>query len=197
MQTICTSLQTDNHTNTTSLNFYRPDALHDAQRTVSKHWRTSAEGQILYFSVLLKSDREILTMISAWRRRCRLVARLGCGRSEAVTWSVVLLANHARRRAQVLGGEAVRVAATAAPRERQTLAHRRVVVPARHPAAARSHFRRQFTATGVCSHRNQNHYQLSLSDPRCRQSMTITVINYNLHKRRHSRWKLSQELKGK
>jgi len=31
MQTICTSLQTDNHTNTPSLNFYRPDALPDAQ----------------------------------------------------------------------------------------------------------------------------------------------------------------------
>ena len=27
MQTICTSLQTDNYTNTSSLNFYRPDAL--------------------------------------------------------------------------------------------------------------------------------------------------------------------------
>ena len=27
MQTICTSLQTDNHTNTSSLNFYRSDAL--------------------------------------------------------------------------------------------------------------------------------------------------------------------------
>jgi len=27
MQTICTSLQTDNHTNTTSLNFYGLDAL--------------------------------------------------------------------------------------------------------------------------------------------------------------------------
>jgi len=27
MQTICTSPQTDNHTNTSSLNFYRPDAL--------------------------------------------------------------------------------------------------------------------------------------------------------------------------
>jgi len=26
MQTISTSLQTDNHTNTSSLNFYRPDA---------------------------------------------------------------------------------------------------------------------------------------------------------------------------
>jgi len=30
MQTICTSLQTDNHTNISSLNFYRPDALSDA-----------------------------------------------------------------------------------------------------------------------------------------------------------------------
>jgi len=37
MQTICTSLQTDNDTNTPSLNLYRPDALHDAQPTVSKH----------------------------------------------------------------------------------------------------------------------------------------------------------------
>jgi len=37
MQTICTSLQTDNDTNTPSLNLYRPDALPDAQPTVSKH----------------------------------------------------------------------------------------------------------------------------------------------------------------
>jgi len=39
IQTICTLLQTDNHTNTSSLNFYRPYALHDTQPTVSKHWR--------------------------------------------------------------------------------------------------------------------------------------------------------------
>ena len=31
MQTICTSLPTDNHTNTSSLNFYRPHALPDIQ----------------------------------------------------------------------------------------------------------------------------------------------------------------------
>jgi len=41
MQTICTSLQTENHTNTSSLNFYRPDALFDAQPTVSKHYRVN------------------------------------------------------------------------------------------------------------------------------------------------------------
>jgi len=34
MQTTCTSLQTDNHANTSSVNFYRPNALHDAQPTV-------------------------------------------------------------------------------------------------------------------------------------------------------------------
>jgi len=34
MQTICTSLQTDNHINTLSLNFYRPDALPGTQPTV-------------------------------------------------------------------------------------------------------------------------------------------------------------------
>ena len=37
MQTISTLLQTHNHTNTSSLDFYRPDALPDAQPTVSKH----------------------------------------------------------------------------------------------------------------------------------------------------------------
>jgi len=37
MQTICTSLQTDNHTNTSSVNFYRPDALSATKPTASKH----------------------------------------------------------------------------------------------------------------------------------------------------------------
>jgi len=37
MQTICTSLRTDNHTNTSPLNSYMPDALPVAQPTVSKH----------------------------------------------------------------------------------------------------------------------------------------------------------------
>jgi len=36
MQTICTLLQTDNHTNTSSLNFYTPDALPDPETTVSR-----------------------------------------------------------------------------------------------------------------------------------------------------------------
>ena len=52
MQTICTSLQTDNHTNTLPLNFYRPGALPAAQPTVPKHWR-----QYLTFWLMLKYFR--------------------------------------------------------------------------------------------------------------------------------------------
>jgi len=36
-QTICTSIQTDNHTKISPLNFYRLDALPDAQPTLPKH----------------------------------------------------------------------------------------------------------------------------------------------------------------
>jgi len=43
MQMLHTLLQTDNHTSTSSLNFYRPDALRDAQPTVSQHRRQNAE----------------------------------------------------------------------------------------------------------------------------------------------------------
>jgi len=39
MQIICTLLQTDNHASTSSLSFYRPDALPATQPTASKHWR--------------------------------------------------------------------------------------------------------------------------------------------------------------
>jgi len=35
---ICTLPQTDNYASTPSLNFYGPDALPEAQPTVSKHW---------------------------------------------------------------------------------------------------------------------------------------------------------------
>ena len=34
---VCTSLQSDNHTSTPPLTFYRPDTLHVAQPTASKH----------------------------------------------------------------------------------------------------------------------------------------------------------------
>ena len=38
---VCTSLQTDSHTSTPLLCFYRPDALPAAQPTAWKHWRHS------------------------------------------------------------------------------------------------------------------------------------------------------------
>jgi len=37
VQTICSLLQTDNHTDTSSLSFCRPDAVPDTQLTVSMH----------------------------------------------------------------------------------------------------------------------------------------------------------------
>ena len=55
MQTICTSLQTDNHTNTSSLNFYRPDALPGVQPTVSKQWEgTKTDKKHTLFNVYFK-----------------------------------------------------------------------------------------------------------------------------------------------
>jgi len=42
---VCTLLQTNNHTSTPPLCFYRPDALPAAQPTASKHWRQHYEIQ--------------------------------------------------------------------------------------------------------------------------------------------------------
>jgi len=39
MKITCISLQTDNHTSTSPVRFYRPDALPPTQPTASKHWR--------------------------------------------------------------------------------------------------------------------------------------------------------------
>ena len=47
MQKICTSLQTDKHINTSSLNSYRPDALPDAQLC------HSTEGYYAYCKLII------------------------------------------------------------------------------------------------------------------------------------------------
>ena len=47
--TICTLLQTDNHTNTSSLNFYTLDALPGAQPTVSELWRRHKHIEMFLF----------------------------------------------------------------------------------------------------------------------------------------------------
>jgi len=61
MQTICTSLQTDNHINTSSLNFYWLDALSDAQPSVSRHrmHTTTSANKILFIF-----DRHVFSMMN-------------------------------------------------------------------------------------------------------------------------------------
>jgi len=73
MQTICTSLQTDNHINTSSLKFYRPDALHDAQATVSKHYSCGAPVDLKvhesYRACLSYTDADAGAGYCSWLRR--------------------------------------------------------------------------------------------------------------------------------
>jgi len=54
MQMLCTSIQTDNHASTSSLNFYRPHGLPTSQPTVSMHCR-QAEYTYMYFMMYIKS----------------------------------------------------------------------------------------------------------------------------------------------
>ena len=82
MQIICTSLQTDNHASTSSLNFYRTDALPDAKPTVSKHC-TSAS--IPLSQVVRKRPRGLLQSLGG--RSDTLTARWwSCLESERATW---------------------------------------------------------------------------------------------------------------
>jgi len=70
MQIICTLLQTDNHTNTSSLNFYRPDALPYAQPTVSKHWRHKRCTQNAQSKHSAVTDKDIVMRLrqnKAWK----------------------------------------------------------------------------------------------------------------------------------
>ena len=52
MQTLCTSLQTDSHTNTSSLNFYRPAALPDAKPINTVNALKAIKHDITSISVL-------------------------------------------------------------------------------------------------------------------------------------------------
>ena len=70
MQTICTSLQTDNHTNTSSVNFYRLDALPDVQLTVSYivskwDWATDIHLSRLYTQAA--STQRSLNLITTYQ----------------------------------------------------------------------------------------------------------------------------------
>jgi len=65
MQIICSSLQTDNRANTSSLKFYRPDALLDVQPTVSKHWRqlTAVASITLWANERTKIGTELTVLL--------------------------------------------------------------------------------------------------------------------------------------
>jgi len=66
MQTICTSLQTGNHTDTLSLHIYRPDALSKAQPTVS-----STAGITNRIRIICSNDRRPESAVSVdGQRRC-------------------------------------------------------------------------------------------------------------------------------
>ena len=73
-------LQTDNHTNTTSLNFYRLDARSDAQPVVSKHWRQSVLHRVFSLIFLWHCSRVVSLLDSGAEgpgfksqlRRCRI-----------------------------------------------------------------------------------------------------------------------------
>jgi len=51
MQTICTPLQADNHTNTSSLNVYRTDALPATQTNSIKALKDNVTGEKLQNSI--------------------------------------------------------------------------------------------------------------------------------------------------
>jgi len=79
MQIICTSLQTDNHASTSSLSFYRPDALPAAQPTASKHCTALVEQFITLLMDRLSSDvfmslSIVLLCLSTWVTGCFAVA---------------------------------------------------------------------------------------------------------------------------
>ena len=74
MQTICTLLQTDNHTNTSSLNFHRLDALTDGQWTLSKHLKSPQHAMLISHTVHVTvcacsalSAFSALTLLVGWQ----------------------------------------------------------------------------------------------------------------------------------
>ena len=85
MQTSCTSFQTDNHTNTSTLNFYRPAALPDAPPTAPKHRRQrfqQSEVRTVTAVVTVAPPRHLQSTVvnGASVRKSRIVGRLWIGR---------------------------------------------------------------------------------------------------------------------
>jgi len=69
-------LHTDNHTSSSSLDFYRPDAVPDAQPTVSKHWCASTAHQSANAALVSKYVAFYFCMLThavtdGWQNTCR------------------------------------------------------------------------------------------------------------------------------
>jgi len=95
MQTVCTSLQTDDHTNTSSFSFYRPGAFPDAQPTVSKQWRETLKGKLLNLHVTIahsftpsKFHCKYPRSVSDSERQCSLYA---CLHNTDLCWGLPLV----------------------------------------------------------------------------------------------------------
>jgi len=60
MKTTCTSLQTDNHTNTSSLDIYVPDSLPKAKPTASEHcWILTSASNLTLLNKLLQFKKSL------------------------------------------------------------------------------------------------------------------------------------------
>ena len=75
MQIICISLQTDNHSSTSPLSFYRPDALPATQPTVSKHCRQMERMKL--FSILWSRFCGIVAIQGVMSAACRVLCLCG------------------------------------------------------------------------------------------------------------------------
>jgi len=58
IQIICSLLQTDNHTSSSPLSFYRPDAFPAAKPTASKHCKSCATSQIWKYAPTLNTSTD-------------------------------------------------------------------------------------------------------------------------------------------
>ena len=68
-ETMHTSLQTDNHTNTSSFKFYKPDALPDTQPTMPRHWKYNNVICSLFYinNTNLNTRVEYNTPLFSWK----------------------------------------------------------------------------------------------------------------------------------
>jgi len=78
MQIIYTSLQTESHASTSSLSFYRLDALPTTQPTSSKHWRHLLTSHVMLCHLAVVASQWLAAWISQWRPTPSVSHRVVC-----------------------------------------------------------------------------------------------------------------------